>query len=334
MKLRVLLALLLALPLAAAEDPDRPLLEGVDLSPRDEDFRVSILIEVGAVSPALDLLDLGEPKEVSLTLRRGPAEFLVVTEGDPVIRRVKEFHYRGTRVEVPPIHVGSDTRESTLAITLDGVPLGSNLRVKAMPKDGFETIWLAMQSAKPAIVKLDLEARYGIFDPMKFNWDALPADAEMLERRKQEEEQQKELEAQPEEIDGGGSVERCPELVWMRPRPTDEFPINDCMLNLRPYAKIEFTNVPDPRRSGYSVKLESVDDGSLVWAQGLFMIGIDGLYRTSWGCGVALKVPNNAILTIDGLMPSCCRGPFALAADAHCAWISTLAEANWADCPL
>ncbi len=184
MKLRLLLALLLALPLAAAEGPDRPLLEGVDLSPRDEDFRVVIAIEAETVSPALHLLDLGEARDVSMTLLQGPAEFLVVTPDDPVVRRVKEFRYRGSRVDVPPIHVGSDTRSSTLAIAIDGVPLGSGLHVASMPKGGFETLWQTMQSAQPAILKLDLEARYGVLDPSRFAWEYLPADAEMLERRK------------------------------------------------------------------------------------------------------------------------------------------------------
>jgi hypothetical protein len=97
---------------------------------------------------------------------------------------------------------------------------------------------------------------------------------------------------------------------------------------------VEFVGFNDP--GGYSVKLESVDNGSLVPATAPVTNFVDGLYQTSWGCGIALKVPDNVIAMVYGADANCCRGPFAAFAGKTCEWFDTSApaNANWSDCPL
>jgi hypothetical protein len=89
----------------------------------------------------------------------------------------------------------------------------------------------------------------------------------------------------------------------------------------------------NPSGSGFSVKPEST--WNLVWASAPGQ-NCDGIYRQSWGCGSALKVPDSctADVTTGGSVSCCCNA--AMAALGHvCQWVNPGASnIGWPNCPL
>lgn len=90
----------------------------------------------------------------------------------------------------------------------------------------------------------------------------------------------------------------------------------------------------NPSGVGFSIKPESSD--SLVRASGSGQ-DCDGIYRNSWGCGTAFKVPDSctATVTSSGSI-SCCCNAVAAALGHTCQWVSPGSddESNWPRCPL
>ena len=92
----------------------------------------------------------------------------------------------------------------------------------------------------------------------------------------------------------------------------------------------------DPAGAGYSVKPEEGND--LVWGQAPSQ-AIDGVYRQSWGCCTALKVPDSCTVTIyeDGSIYWCCNAT-AYYLGYRVTWVNPCdnnsPEGGWPDCPL
>ncbi|MFA5854020.1 MAG: hypothetical protein WC866_02940 [Patescibacteria group bacterium] len=57
----------------------------------------------------------------------------------------------------------------------------------------------------------------------------------------------------------------------------------------------------------------------------------DGIYRSSWGCGTALKIPNNCSVYVkqDASLQNCCGFPWF-----QPSWINTYSDSYFPDCPL
>lgn len=95
-------------------------------------------------------------------------------------------------------------------------------------------------------------------------------------------------------------------------------------------------NFPDPWASGgYSVVEE--DTFRRVVASGGGQSGIEGVYNSDWGCGVALKVPGSCVAIVRGSRQSdvsCCCS-IDLAAPAGCLFINPTAvdPMHWPSCP-
>jgi hypothetical protein len=89
----------------------------------------------------------------------------------------------------------------------------------------------------------------------------------------------------------------------------------------------------NPSGSGFSVKPES--SWSLIWATAPSQ-NCDGVYRRSWGCNSALKVPDSCTANVasNGSVSCCCNA--ALAALGYvCQWVNPSSPAiGWPACPL
>lgn len=87
----------------------------------------------------------------------------------------------------------------------------------------------------------------------------------------------------------------------------------------------------NPAGAGYSVKPECCT--SLVWASGSGQ-DCDGIYRRSWGCGTALKVPDSCTADVygDGSISCCCNATLA-ALGYVCQWVNP-GGIGWPNCPL
>ncbi|MRG96077.1 hypothetical protein [Polyangium spumosum] len=92
--------------------------------------------------------------------------------------------------------------------------------------------------------------------------------------------------------------------------------------------KWSFSN---PSGSGYSSKPES--SNNLVWAAAPEQ-ATDGIYRRSWGCGNAYKIPDSCTATVNssGSISYCCN--LAMQQLGHvCQWVNPGAI-GWPNCPL
>ncbi len=90
-----------------------------------------------------------------------------------------------------------------------------------------------------------------------------------------------------------------------------------------------WSSSPGYSGQGFSYKPEG--GGSLVWATNGEKAA-DGLYRIHWGCGTALKVPNNCTEYVkqDTTLQYCCGFPQWNTPS----WVNTYNDAYFDDCPL
>lgn len=322
-----ILSLLLFLPhLARAQEKrgaelDEPAFAGVELFRNDDENFIFIAIAEGAVTPRQALLALNDPADIELTIVSGPARFLHIDDETGELKELEQVRYRSDVVWLPELTSGVAKKESLLSILVNGKPACSNLRIGPL-EPGLMDLWLLMKSAAPGVLRLDEALGFVVADPMRFDYEELPQDIDEIQR---------ELGSPTQNIynpDG----ERCPELVWLHPTIVDSFPTGLCLTYALPTGKVEFQGVTNPQAEGYSVKPET--SSALVWAQGPSIIGIDGLYRHSWHCGIALKVPDNIVATVFGDSASCCKGYLAALAFKKCTWIDPRTLSDWPDCPL
>ena len=83
---------------------------------------------------------------------------------------------------------------------------------------------------------------------------------------------------------------------------------------------------------GYSFKPETGSTLAPVVLQ--FTPLVDGLYRTSWGCNKALKIPDNTVAEVGPVSAACCQGLIAWALDRRCVFIDPSQLGDWPNCPL
>ncbi|MEM9552845.1 MAG: hypothetical protein AAGC60_01180 [Acidobacteriota bacterium] len=72
------------------------------------------------------------------------------------------------------------------------------------------------------------------------------------------------------------------------------------------------------------------------WATGSNDL-VDGVYRIGWGCGVAIKVPDNVkLIARSPTDAACCQWPMARIDNKRCTIVSTTSgpEPAWPDCLL
>jgi len=88
----------------------------------------------------------------------------------------------------------------------------------------------------------------------------------------------------------------------------------------------------NPAAEGYSVKPET--GSTLVWATPPIQY-IDGIYKTNWGCSLALKVPDSCTAEVSGgeIIECCCNATLYLLG-YKCKAINPYLFSDWPDCPL
>ena len=321
-----------------------PSLQSVDLENRTEASRVSILVEVGELMPPTLLLELNHNGNVTLEIVSGTAEFLYPLSVGGELNRLRKVEYQASWVELPTLYAGaSEFQESVLKILVDGVPLGEAIRIATLAPGLVRELWLSLQALEPAVLEVDENERSVIYDPLTINYSALEVDVEDLLSRPAscgsssvvgEDRSRTGKEDFLDRAVGGIYEEgdyRCPILVWYRPKPTDPpFGANNCLSNLKVFGSVEFVGVSPP--SGFSVKPEF---SSILSVPATSIVNlVDGLYRSSWGCGVALKIPDNVVARVFSVDASCCRGLVAVAAGVTCTWLDVTTLRDWPDCPL
>lgn len=172
-------------PIPAQEDlggsEHLPILQDLELFNRiDEDDRIAILLEEGMTAPPQLLLQLSAAGRVVLEVEHGPARFVLTTSEDENGSTVRRIEYSDDRIYLPPIKSGPAGRDSVLAISLDGKPIGSPLRIGTLDANTIDRLWLEMMSTAPAILRMNRELRYGVMDPKKVDWNRLQEDAARL----------------------------------------------------------------------------------------------------------------------------------------------------------
>lgn len=92
-----------------------------------------------------------------------------------------------------------------------------------------------------------------------------------------------------------------------------------------------------PKTYGYSVAPES--SNKLIWARDSSQ-NVDAIYKKSWGCGTALKIPDSCTVTVvssNGSFNTCCNGAMMLLGHTV-RWIKTMDSSvdgkYFPDCPL
>jgi hypothetical protein len=349
------LALILGLSLTPAvvaddfvSDPEVPILQNLELTDRDPHAPLTLVVEMHSVAPAQNLLVLEQESEVTVEIESGPARFLYGPEAGGELKSLTRVSYRSAQVRLPALVISADKYyDSHIFVFVDGSPLGLPLRVTAIAAGLFE-LYGELPSFAPAILRLDLERGYAIIDEAQVNFDAILHDYSQSSkfqeltkgprgisesRLEPESEGDREVPG-PRLPDGEPGIVWCPWLTAPSTLPSD-FSNDDCNINLDPRGRVswQFTN---PRAEGFSYKDEHIDSPLFSPAYPANS-GIDGIYRSQWGCGVALKVPNNCHLI--GKSPQkarCCRGPFAQLFGKICQFIvpGVGAAANWPSCPL
>jgi hypothetical protein len=111
----------------------------------------------------------------------------------------------------------------------------------------------------------------------------------------------------------------------------DRCPNYQCYSNPLPPGVVVW-KVLDPVASGFSIKPETVSNALACPSPP--KDAVDGVYRTSWGCGTALKIPDNCEATLWEHEGLCCCGDLMLLG-YMCAYIDpsdNAAYPDWPDC--
>jgi hypothetical protein len=319
-------------------------LKGIDLAQRSEEERISILVEVGKLSPSVVLFQLDEPADVSLEISKGEAEFLFTSDKKAAPERTKRVKYRSREVVLPPLFAGeAEFAESLLIISVGSVDIGEPIRVATLAAGHIEVLWLGTRTLRPAVLWYERMGRAVIVDPRSIVAEELQNDLEELSSEAaavgdisdNRPGTLSEWQNQVAQIQEEGGY-RCPVLVWYRPRETDSpFRPNTCLLNTKLSGSVEF--IESSPTQGWSIKPESGGPGSLFRPTQSIVNLVDGLYRSSWGCGIALKIPNNVVARVFAVDASCCQGLLAAAFGVTCTWVNPLTppeSPTWPVCPL
>lgn len=215
-------------------------------------------------------------------------------------------------IKTPTIRAGPDFGESFIQALIDGQPIIEQLRVATLEVGGIENLKRFFSGPDdPAI--LVLGDHYAVIDEsqMRVTEEAVELNG-----------------AEPSVTSGLGKAGK-PESIHPN-ADAENLAAGLCIRTPFGPGKVKWT-WSTPWSSGYSVKPES--SGSLVRASAPDD-SIDAIYRRSWGCGTALKVPNSCTLTwnSNGSWSSCCNA--AAAALGHVPqWVNPRNH-GFPNCPL
>ena len=122
----------------------------------------------------------------------------------------------------------------------------------------------------------------------------------------------------------------CPPSIWATAPLGYLFEKEFCVTLVFPYGAIEMVSgsvIP-----GYSFKPEFSINVALPVVSTV-TYPVDGLYRDSWGCGKALKIPNNSSAEVALVSAGCCQGVIAFISSQRCKFINPTNLSDWANCP-
>lgn len=201
----------------------------------------------------------------------------------------------GSMIALPPVSIGDAFGESSITVMIGDDTVVDEIKVASIPEGGVRELKTLM--AEQADVIIYSEEHVAIVDDttiMAGTKSFLPAPGEVA----------------TEPASATIPLDLCIRVPWGPGRVEWGF--------------------SSPSNAGYSVKPESAFN--LIWAQAPGQ-DIDGIYKHSWGCGTALKVPDNCTATVqsNGSISCCCN---ALTSVKYvCSWVNP-GSIGFPTCPL
>lgn len=356
---RWILALLFAIavvPVGHAEELNvnrgAPVLQDSLFLDRDANTPISIMVlhREGANATAQTLQLLDQESDVRIRID-GDGHFLYRRYVGGEVESLKDVSYRSNRVIIPTVVPPAYPEKAYLSISVDGLPVSDRIEVFQQT----EAVLQVLQKipAMRATVLRWVEGEYALVDQSLLDHEgfvrqylanraeykrsiyALPdgTTMPMIELGKED--------SKFEEAAGGLSrlVFSCTNPPCPRPCPweivltlaigQDYTTDYGCDYHLDPFGVVEW-QMSFPQFHGFSYKSEF--SNTMHWASGFFDI-LDGLYRSQWGCGTAIKVPDNVLMIAQPSVAVCCQGPIARVLNKRCTRENP-AAIGWPNCPL
>lgn len=310
-----LLAVLVHPPTVHAENLDRP---------------ISVLIRHGSASTELPLGDFDELPRADLRfiVSRGQGGF--VASGGPGVERDRQAMIRGGELVIPSLAAGGLLAETHVELR-SGETVVEKLRFVTLPVDLFDLLRGQLERGSSGVLYMDrstivVDEDRWVVDPPPLDYPAgYIVEAPSVEGyalRSSVAGNAVEWTDSVEPLDdygggggdGGRNWDRCPSSI--------------CWSNPLPPGVVEW-RTPDPRADGFSVKLESYSN--VLHCPQLPKQGVDGVYKNSWGCNKALKIPDNCQANLYSSHGSCCCGSLTPLGYV-CTWIDPRQFPDWPNC--
>ncbi len=286
---------------------------------RMDHYGKTILVEQGNIIPALSFdLFFDEYVEVDshrvdMKIMKGNASFL--TEGQLTQSSEKND-------QIPEILSNGIYSESFLKIKLNKKKV--IIRIVTLPKGGIENISAYFGEYGPGII--ELKQYYAIVDESKLDIN----DDSGISQQSSLKEDMSRFQGNGINTDnrifGSEKDDNIPGFDKESAETTDvciRSPFGPGIVNW---------NIADPSGPGWKYSVKPENSTPLIWAAAPSQ-AIDGVYRSSWGCGYALKVPDSCTLTInDGSASSCCNAAMAQLGYVV-EWVNP-GSIGWVNCPL
>lgn len=261
---------------------------------------ISLVIETGYTLPAQPLLDLtaASGEDVRFDVVSGGIRF-VLDQGDSLVvgtgGRTATFRATDGIISLPSIRPGMPDDEGFVRVTAAGRKLMEDLRIAILPRGGIEDLRKGLGEELGASV-LALTDYYAIIDEEQLIRSGKVTDRGGVQH----------FEGAP----CGNNL--CTRVPW---GPGE--------------VRWKFSN---PAGAGYSVKPET--GSTLVWAGGSIQF-VDGIYKNSWGCGLAFKIADSCTMEVyPGEVMECCCNAALYLLGHKCKLISPYSFSDWPNCPL
>lgn len=248
---------------------------------------ISFIVKEGHVSTPLPLLeavpDLVEGSQ--FVVSRGPGRFVVTAQ-----KRQRASIHAGTFI-VPSVQPGGIGEETFVELRPQDRVLLDHLRFVTVPANVFEVLRTEVEVGESGVyhrsdTMIVVDENAWMLSPPEIDYPEgfvveVPArDGFVLRSRAGRSVQIAEPGDPLIDYPGGGDEDGEP----------DRCPNYSCYANPFPPGVVNW-KMPDPVASGFSIKPEYVSNALACPSPP--RNGVDGVYRVSWGCGNALKIPDN-----------------------------------------
>lgn len=201
-------------------------------------------------------------------------------------------------VSTPTIVPGPLQDESSVNVSIGGKTVVGGLRVATLPSGGIENLLRALSPGDPAVIVLG--DHFAVVDENKLV--NVPDEAVM------EQEQ----------------------VAGRKKKSGDQVTTQGLCIRTPFPPGLVYWYINNPAGAGFSIKPET--SNQLRWAS-TPSNAIDGIYNRSWGCGVALKVPDSCTVSwYSSYYTSCCNAVMAALGYVP-KWVNP-GSIGWPNCPL